>query len=157
MAGRRNNQSVMRFEKDRWTNILMADVKIGDVIYVNNQLIEVLDSPVEENGKLRLDVRLAKSDDEPIVLALGKEWNDRQATVAVMDFTGSGCRDFGDGTYMIAELEEGPGAIYSPRLSIKELEDWCANHLDRFVAFFESNELALDRGDVVRMTPWWLT
>lgn len=146
---------MMRFERDRWVEVAATELVETDLIYYQGAPFEITDPPTVVDGKVHLPACAYQAKDDPIVLAVGKEWRDRQATAAVMDYTNSDCRDFGDGTHMIAELEEGPGAIYSPRLSTQQLEEWCMNNLDRFKAFYVANEVAIDRGGVVKMEPWW--
>src|SRR5690625_2290600 len=145
----------MRFDRCGWFEGAVMDLIETDLIYYQGRLIELTAPPIVVDGKVHLSARPHQSKDDPIVLAVGEEWRNRQATAAVMDYTNSACRDFGDGTHMIAELGEGPGAIYSPRLSTQQLEEWCNSNLDRFEAFFEANVVALDRGEIVKMEPWW--
>lgn len=147
--------SVMRFDRDEWHEVAAKELVETDLIYYQGKLIEVTGQPTVVDGKVHLSARPYQAEDNPIVVAVGEEWRERQATTAVMDYTNSACCDFGDGTHMIAVLEEGPGAIYSPRLPTQQLEKWCMDNLDRFEAFFEANEVALDRGEIVKMEPWW--
>ncbi len=127
----------------------------NDLVYYQDQLFEVKGQPTINNGQVQLPAQLYQATDDPIVVAVGDAWRNREATIAVMDYTNAGCRDFGDGTHMIGEMEEGPGAIFSPRLPPEELEAWCMANLDRFEAFFEANEVALDEGDIIKIEPWW--
>lgn len=127
-----------------------------DVIYYHGELLEVKDPPVVVNGRVHLPTRRCHAIDQPIVLAVGSEWHNRDATCAVMEYTNADCADFGDGTYMITQFEAGPGAIYSPRLSAQKLEKWCQNNLHRFDAFFAMNEITINRGEIAKMEPWWV-
>jgi hypothetical protein len=147
--------NVMRFDRNKWNEVPVMDLIETDLVYCQGALIEVTGPPTVVNGQVNLPVRQCPATDEPIVLAVGSEWRNRAATAAVMDYTNADCRDFGDGTHMIAELEAGPGAIYSPRLSAQNLEEWCKNNLSRFESFFAANEAALDRGEIVKTEPWW--
>jgi hypothetical protein len=145
---------VMRFDRERWHEVDVMDLAASDLVYFQGKLIKLTAPPTVVNGKVHLSAR-THLDDEQIILALGGEWRDRQATIMVMDYTNAACRDFSDGTCMIAELEAGPGALYSPRLTAHELENWCKDNLERYEAFFEVNEAALDRGENIKVVPWW--
>ena len=149
--------SVMRFDQDGWFKIAVMDLVESDLIFHQGRLLEVTGQPALVNGVVQIPARIPQIKDDPIVVAVGEAWRDRQATSAVMDYTNSACRDFGDGSHMIAELEEGPGAIYSPRLSAQQLEEWCRDNLDRFESFFAANESALECGEIVKMEAWWLS
>lgn len=147
--------SVMRFEREKWKEVPVLELAEGDQVYCQGVLVELAAAPLVVDGKVNLSVRARPDNEAPITLSVGDEWREREATTAVMDYTNAACMDFGDGTYMIAELEYGPGAIYSPRLPAGELEAWCKENLQRYKAFFAANERALDRGDVVTLHPWW--
>ncbi|GAB0154373.1 hypothetical protein [Marinobacterium sp. BA1] len=147
--------SVKRFCHDRWHQVGVKDLTEKDLIFYQGQLLEVTGQPEVKNGRVHLPARLCQAANDSIVVAVGDAWKNREATIAVMDYTNAACRDFGDGTEMIGELEAGPGAIYSPRLTVEELEAWCMANLGRFEAFFESNEAALDEGDIIKIEPWW--
>jgi len=149
--------SIMRFDRDGWKQTPSITLNEGDLIYHQRTLLEVTEKPKMVGEKVQISAKPADVADEPIVVAVGGNWRERQATTAVMDYTNAACLDFGDGTHMIAELEAGPGAIFSPRLTAKELEAWCLENLERFEAFFEANEAALDAGAIVKMDPWWET
>lgn len=151
-----NKLNVMRFEKNKWLEVSAMELMDADLIYLKNNLLKVTGKPTVISGKVNLPACIYKhSNSEVIVLAIGSEWNNRQAISKVMDHTNSGCLDFEDGTYMIAELDEGPGAIYSPRLPISELEKWCNDNLKKFEQFYTKNELFIETGKIVKMDVWW--
>lgn len=71
-----------------------------------------------------------------------------------MDYAGSCLYLFEDGTAAIFN-DELPDFIYSPRLTIEELEAFCMVNLGRYEAFFEENAEQIECGEPVILEPWW--
>lgn len=147
---------IHRFEFDHWSEVAVQDVEPGDLVHHNGRLLQVNAKPYQKDGTTHLPASICFICEEgPIVLALGEAWEERQHIAMAMDYVGASLREFDDGTALIAELEHGPGAIYSPRMKIEELELFCKEHIDRYRAFFETNEARLDRAEAVSMEAWW--
>lgn len=147
--------NVWLFSKDKWIETSASGLDKGDLIYYKGDLIELVSKASVVDDKVHLPARSYQVTNEPIVIAAGEQWRNRKSTLMVMDLTNSDCRDFADGTYMIAELEMGPGAVYSPRLTSDQLEEWCSVNLSRFKGLYTENEAALERGDTIKIKPWW--
>lgn len=63
---------------------------------------------------------------------------------------------FPDGTLQFAENETYPDVVYSPRLSIDELEEFCKSNLKRYEAYFDEHFDAIDAGDELQpITRFW--
>lgn len=150
-----SNSNIMCFRHDAWIEVKTMGLQAGDWFKREGRLFKVKSEPVIVDGKIHMDVEPFLPESEPIVIAVGDEYDLIPETLKLMDELNSGCRDFGDGTYMIAELEGGPGAIYSPRLSEEKLEDWCKNNAKHFEPFIIANQEALERGDLIKIEPWW--
>jgi hypothetical protein len=53
------------------------------------------------------------------------------------------------------DVEAGPAAVFSPRLEVSELEVFCKENISRYEAHFDTNELALDQGEIIGMKLFW--
>lgn len=144
---------IFRFDHDHWSLALVHDLETGDVVYHQGQLIEVIDNPYEKEGWYHVPVRIPEP--KPIILAFGQPWEGKRYIGMSMDYVRAGLTKFEDGTALICELQDGPGAIYSPRLPILDLEEFCKSNIDKYEAFFESNEERLEKGVIVPMEQWW--
>lgn len=47
---------------------------------------------------------------------------------------------FEDGTFQFGEPKHYPEAVFSPRLTEPELEEFCEQHLDQYRAFYEKHQ-----------------
>lgn len=64
--------------------------------------------------------------------------------------------EFEDGTFMFADLYHGRGQIYSPRLTLLDLDAWCKKNIGKY----KKLEKLVDPDDVdfgppLEITPWW--
>jgi hypothetical protein len=72
----------------------------------------------------------------------------------VMDCVGAPLYAFEDGTSALFD-DENPEVIYSPRMKVKLLEEFCKANLSRYQAFYDAHAAAIEDGQQVPMTPWW--
>jgi len=69
---------------------------------------------------------------------------------------GIGRLQFPDGTYQFAENETYPEIVYSPRLTEKELEDFCREHMDKYQAFNDQHHDVIESGgDIPPINRFW--
>jgi len=148
----KDQKQIKRFVYDRWEDAPVSELTVGDTIFNNSHAYKLTEPPFTEEGKTVL--RAEKLEELPIVVML--YGGPSEALATVMDYTNSGCINFDDGTHMIAELDMGPGAVFSPRLSLSELEAWCQENELKFEAHYSNNFEAIDAGQIVKIDPWWL-
>jgi hypothetical protein len=60
---------------------------------------------------------------------------------------GIGLLCFPDQTVQFAENETYPDIVYSPRMSEKDLEQFCKANISVYEAYFDENFEAIDQGD----------
>lgn len=149
------DNAIERFDFDRWETVSAAELKPGDWIYVNNATHLLHDFPAVKDGKIVLKAVPVSNDPEPIRLMVGAYASGLNHVAMVMDYTNSGLNEFGDGTAMIMDVEAGPAAVFSPRLEVSELEVFCKENISRYEAHFDTNELALDQGEIIGMKLFW--
>lgn len=142
------------FRRDRWDPLTYSEasqqLEAGDLINLDGHLAWVTGKPKEGSA---LNIPVKTYEPEPSSLAVGGEWQDRDYLVMAMDMVGAGLECFDDGTGMITNPEK--CLIYSPRLLIGELNEFCQTHIDRYQAFFEQHASQLEEGDSIPMTQWW--
>lgn len=68
---------------------------------------------------------------------------------------GVGRSMFPDGTEQFLEVVGETVHVYSPRLVPAELERFCQTNLERYQAFHEENEEAIQNYECVPMAPFW--
>ncbi|MBW6123685.1 hypothetical protein KZ843_12435 [Pseudomonas aeruginosa] len=68
---------------------------------------------------------------------------------------GVGRSVFPDGTEQFLEVVGDTVLVYSPRLVPAELERFCQTNLERYQAFHEENEEAIQNYECVPMAPFW--
>lgn len=146
---------VMHFDGYYWKETHVMSLIENDLVFYQGELIQVTGQPTMKNNTATLPSKTYYSPNTAGQLAIGKDWKNREATVRVMDYTNSTCHDFGDGTYILALLEAGPGAVYSPRLSAEKLEAWCQSHIEKFLEIYAENKPQIDNGETLIITPWW--
>lgn len=141
------------FHHNHWAPKPVDELVVGDLISHGGTVATVTASPYEEAGMTRIPGK--PYDPGPIKLMLGEFANDKEHIVMAMDLVGSALAEFDDGTALITDLENGQSFIYSPRLPMAELEAFCAEHIERYQAFFDANVDAMDRCQPIPMQPWW--
>ena len=63
---------------------------------------------------------------------------------------------FPDGTLQFAENETYPDVVYSPRLSVDQLEEFCKSNMKRYEDYFDEHFEAIDAGDKLQpITRFW--
>ncbi|MCC4288172.1 MULTISPECIES: hypothetical protein [Halomonadaceae] len=146
-------KTISTFQYDHWAPKPVEELVVGDLISHGGTVATVTAPPYEEAGVTRIPGK--PYDPGPIKLMLGEFADGKEHIVMAMDLVGSGLAEFDDGTALITDLEEGHGLIYSPRLPIAELEAFCAEHIERYQAFYDANADAIDRCQLIPMQPWW--
>lgn len=143
--------TIERLIYDRWERTPVFDLEPGDIIRQGDVLAVVQSDPYRENGAIQVPGEQYNSG--PIKLCLGG--TDMESITRVMDYVGSDLHEFPDDTAMIADLERGPGHIFSPRLSLASLEVFCRENIKRYEAFYQHYQGQIDNGGPVAMTPFW--
>jgi hypothetical protein len=122
----------------------------GDIFAHQGQTYVTTAKPYLLDGKP--NVPAALYDSGPIVINFDRS---RDYITMAMDYVCSPAHEFGDGTMQICDFEGGNAHVYSPRLPIPELNEFCKAHIDIYVAFFDKYERQLDSGVVIEMPKFW--
>lgn len=141
-------ETVQCFRHDKWLVLSPEELEPGDHVLHNGQSGVVTEKPTYVKGRWR--VPATNQEQGPIQVDLSNG-----VLAKAMDYAGTGLEVFADGTAILADLQCQPGFVYSPRLPKDELEAFCAQHLDSYKAFFETNKAMITMGESVAMTPWW--
>jgi hypothetical protein len=143
------------FKYDEWVDMAAIDVQAGDIFANKDHTYQAIGEPYARDGQLHLPAEPFV--EGPIVISFE---SDKEYIHRAMDCVYCSARDFGDGTMQICELVSDDGKaidynVYSPRLSIAELNAFCKRHLETYQAFCDEHEQRLSAGDSVPMTPFW--
>lgn len=138
------------FRHDSWVNIDVFEMESGDIFAHQGQTYVTTAKAYISGGKTH--VPAVVYDCGPIVLALGKG---RDYIHMAMDYVCSPAHEFGDGTMQICEFEGGNTNVYSPRLPVSELNEFCKAHIDNYEAFFNKHERQLESGVAIEMPKFW--
>ncbi len=149
------DHAIERFHFDRWESVSVAELNPGDWIYVKNATHVLHEKPSLKDGRIVLRANRLSDAEGPIRLLVGEYANALDHVAMAMDYTNSSLNEFGDGTGILIDLETGPGAVFSPRLPLAELEVFCRENIALFEAHFNQNETALDQGKIVAIEPFW--
>lgn len=142
---------IHRFEYDHWELVDVADLQVGDLISHNGMRGTVKAPPSQVDGQWHVNAS-PMPDDGPIRVDLGAS---DTPLLQVMDLLIVSRQAFEDGTSLLLDDSVSPPLIYSPRLPLPELEQFCATHLDKYQAFADEHRVRIDEGYPVPLTPWW--
>lgn len=148
-----DNATVKRFNFDRWEEVKVSQLRPGDEIASKEHgvvVVNALPSKVDSH----ISIPAIPKESSPIIVRLD-EGENFPATCAVEEYTCIGRMNYPDGTLQFRDDELSPGCVYSPRLTPDELEAFCAEHLQRYEAWFNENESAIDSGYPPALSPWW--
>lgn len=137
---------------DHWDYIPVFDLKPGHLIRQGNVLAVVQSEPYRESGAIQIPAEQYNSG--PIKLCLGHQAG-METITTVMDYVGGDLHELPDGTAMVADLDRGAGHIFSPRLSLEELETFCRENINHYETFYRYYQREIDNGGAVPMTPFW--
>ncbi|WP_147305213.1 hypothetical protein [Alkalilimnicola ehrlichii] len=143
-------RTISTFQYDCWAPKPVAALAVGDLISHGGKVATVTAVPYEEAGVTHIPATVYEPG--PIKVMLG---DDRKHITMAMDLVASGLAEFDDGTALITDLEAGHNLVYSPRLPVAELEAFCAEYIECYQAFYDTNAEAIDNGRAIPMTPWW--
>jgi hypothetical protein len=133
------------------------DYKKGDLAFFNGAVVSVKSDVVKEAGVIYIPS--SSPDPMPSRVTFGGDMmgykGDSTPLLMAMDFVGTSLLDFGDGTAILGEIMPGHFNVYSPRLPIEELVEFCKKNLDKYQKFFSDNELKIESGTPIEMTHWW--
>lgn len=138
------------FRYDAWESVNVLDLESGDIFSHKGSTYITTGEPHILDGKPHIPAELY--DCGPIVLAIGKG---RDYIHMAMDYVNSPAHDFGDGTMQICEFYGGNTNVYSPRLPIAELNEFCKENISHYEAFFSKYERELESGDVIEIAKFW--
>lgn len=142
--------TVKCFKYDSWEEVNILDLKKGDTFVYKGETYISTDKPFFSDEVLNVPAEIY--DSGAIFLALEKG---RDFIHMAMDYTSSSAHNFGDGTMQICEFGGGKTNIYSPRLPIVQLNDFCKENIKHYESFFSKYEHQLDRGDAIEMAKFW--
>lgn len=140
----------MCFKHDSWVNTNVFEMESGDIFTHQEQTYVATAKPYVLDGKPHVPAEVY--DCGPIVLNFDKGLD---YIHMAMDYVCSPAHDFGDGTMQICELKDGNTNVYSPRLPVAELNEFCKTHIDHYEAFFNKHESQLESGVAIEMPKFW--
>lgn len=143
--------TIDRLNYDCWERTPVFDLEPEDIIRQGDTLAVVKDSPYRENDTIHVPAEPYNSG--PIKLCLGNAG--MESITRVMDYAGADLHEFHDGTAIVADLDRGAGHIFSPRLSLEELETFCQENINHYETFYRYYQREIDNGGAVPMTPFW--
>ena len=142
--------TVKCFKRDSWLEIDALSLVDGDTFVHKDETYICTGSPYFSDGLLHVPSEIY--DSGAILLASGEG---RDYIYMAMDYTSSPAHDFGDGTMQICQLGDGKTHIYSPRLPITELNEFCKENINHYETFFSKYKSQLYQGDSIEMTRFW--
>ncbi|MGR2849386.1 hypothetical protein ABMX62_20330 [Vibrio vulnificus] len=146
------SRMVKRFSYDKWENVDVSELNVGDIFIYKSQTLLVKAEPfiseIDQKPHIPADV----FDCGPIVLNFSK---DRDYIHMAMDYVCCGAHEFDDGTMLICDFSEGNPYIYSPRLPVKALNEFCRENRESYQRFFSKHKRQLELGEVVKMDKFW--
>ncbi|HAS8195741.1 TPA: hypothetical protein I7682_17825 [Vibrio vulnificus] len=143
-------QTVMCFKHDSWVDTNVFEIEDGNIFTLEEQTYLATAKPYALDGKIYIPAKVY--DTGPIVLNFDKGLS---YIHMVMDYVCSPAHDFGDGTMQICEFEDGNTNVYSPRLPVAELNEFCKVHIDHYEEFFIKHERLLESGVAIEMPKFW--
>lgn len=143
--------TIERLNYDCWDCVPVFDLEPEDIIRQGDTLAVVKASPYRENDTIQVPAEPYGSG--PIKLCLGNAG--MESITRVMDYVGADLHEFPDGTAMVADLDRGTGYIFSPRLSLEELEAFCRENISHYETFCRYYQREIDNRGSVPMTPFW--
>lgn len=146
-------ETISTFEYDHWAQKPVSELEVGDLISLRGKVATVTALPYSEGGKTHIPGE--PYDSGPIKLLIGEFADGIDHIMMAMELVGSELAEFDDGTALITDMEAGHSLVYSPRLSLAELEAFCAEHIGRYRAFYDANEDAIGSHQTVAIEPWW--
>ncbi|GGM25182.1 hypothetical protein ACFQDN_21770 [Pseudomonas asuensis] len=146
-------KTIVTFLYDHWAPKPVNELEVGDLISQGGKVTTVAALPYAEGGKTHIPGE--PYDSGPIKLLVGEFADGMEHVMMAMELVGSELAEFDDGTALITDLEAGHGPVYSPRLPVSELEAFCAEHIERYQAFYDANEDAIESRQTVTLEPWW--
>jgi hypothetical protein len=146
-------KTINTFHYDHWAPKPVTELEVGDLISHGGKVATVAARPYTEGGKTHIPGE--PYDSGPIKLLVGEFADGMEHIMMAMEFVGSELAEFDDGTALITDLEAGHSLVYSPRLPLAELEAFCAEHIERYRAFYDANEVAIESHQTVAIEPWW--
>lgn len=138
------------FRYDAWINVNVLDLENGDIFSHKGSTYITTGEPRILDGKPHVPAELY--DSGPIILAIGKG---RDFIYMAMDYVNSPAHNFGDGTMQICKFEDGNTNVYSPRLPITELNEFCKENINQYESFFHKNERHIESGESIEMPKFW--
>lgn len=146
-------KTITTFQHDHWAPKPVTDLEVGELISHGGQVATVSALPYEEKGVTHVPAK--PYDPGPIKLLIGEFAEGKEHIIMASELVGSDIAEFDDGTALIADLEAGHNLVYSPRLPMAELEAFCVEHIERYQAFYDAHEDAIEGRQAVPMEPWW--
>ena len=143
---------VKKFIFDKWVQVEESELVAGDIVIINNKTLVVQGPLFYEEGKAKLPAEAYPS--EPPRLLFGAK--DKEYICMAMDYCGSSAQEFDDDTMMIIDIDDGRSLIFSPRLSVAYLNNFCKDNMEKYIEHFDKNINELERGWVVPIKHFWL-
>lgn len=142
--------TVKCFKREQWEDTDVMDLESGDIFVHGERTYVLKEKPFLDNGKTNVPAELY--DSGAIVLNFSR---DRDYIHMAMDYVCSGAHEFEDGTMIICEFGDGNTNVYSPRLPVAKLNDFCKQNIEQYKSFFNKFERELESGERIEMPKFW--
>ncbi|MCG9576068.1 hypothetical protein L1D14_07425 [Vibrio tubiashii] len=142
--------TVQCFRDDVWEEVDAFELQPGDV-FVQSDSTYIAKGPAYKENK-QVVIPAEAMPEGPIEINLGGEL---EFVTMAMDMVCSGAHRFSDGTMIISELIGGNTNVYSPRLPVSELNEFCKQNIDTYTDFYEKHQDRLENGDRIEMKHFW--
>lgn len=144
---------IRRFESDRWRDVHVSQLKINDEIFTKNDgVCIVIDAPYFVEDKAVIPAKKPEPKEIIIDLSLDAHY---PYIAEIADLIYIGLINYSDNTSQLRDDEASPGCIYSPRMSLNELNDFCLKHKEKYYEFYVMNKFQIENGNYPNMVPWW--
>lgn len=143
-------KTVKCFKHDTWQETDVYALEVDDIFSHQGKTYIVKGKPYLLEGKPNIPAELYESG--TIILNFDKN---REYIHMVMDYVFSPAVEFDDGSMIIADLSDGSTNVYSPRLPISKLNEFCKQNLEHYENFFHKHERKLESGESIQMPKFW--
>ncbi|MBY7854278.1 hypothetical protein KW429_11280 [Vibrio fluvialis] len=143
-------QPVKRFEYDHWVDVDISQIASGDIFVLHDVAYMATAQPSMSDAKLVCGADIYKGGGHTLNFGKGRDY-----LCMVMDYVSSPAHDFGDGTVLICDIGRGSTNVYSPRLPLEQLNEFCKTHLDRYETFYRHNRRRIQAGEQPHFDKFW--
>lgn len=141
---------IQAFIDDKWVSTDITTAPTG-TLFRYDGVIYTLVSPPQLGANKLWEIPAEPLSAITPTLLLGKKYN---YLCMAMDFVGTDCHQFADGTAILAEFEH-CDHVYSPRLKMDELLAFCKDNIKVYEKFYDNHSKEVDSGKPIKMERFW--